>query len=89
MSSFLLEIITPERIAFSQPAEMVSVPSSTGILGILAGHTPLFVNLIEGELKFIQNKQEHFLSIGGGFMEVVKGKVTILVTRAVHAEEIR
>ncbi|TSC54235.1 MAG: F-type H+-transporting ATPase subunit epsilon [Microgenomates group bacterium LiPW_16] len=31
---------------------------------------------------------EQYLAIGGGFMEVTPSKVTILVTRAVHAEEI-
>jgi len=88
MSTFLLEIITPERIAFSDQVEMVSVPSSTGILGILPGHIPLFSRLVEGEIKITKKNEDYFLAIGSGFLEVTHEKVNILVTSAYHADEI-
>lgn len=88
MTTFLLEIITPDRVAFSDNVEMVSVPSAGGILGILAGHSPLFSKLLSGELKILKDGQESFVSLGEGFMEVGKEKVKILVTKALHAEEI-
>ena len=88
MKSFLLEIITPDRIVFSDQVEMVTVPSVAGILGILAGHSPLFSKLTSGELKILKNGQETFISLGEGFMEVGEGKVSILVTKALHADEI-
>lgn len=88
MSTFLLEIITPERIAFQGEVEMVTVPSVTGTLGILAGHVPLFTQLTEGELKIVQGKEEFYFSLGEGFMEVASSKVSVLVTRALHADEI-
>jgi len=88
MSTIFLEIITPEKIAFQGEVEMVSVPSVTGELGILPHHEPLLTQLTEGELKIIKDSQELFFSLGSGFMEVKPGKVTILVTKALHAEEI-
>lgn len=88
MLSFLLEIITPDRIAFQDEVEMVSVPSVTGTLGILPHHVSLFTQLTEGELKIVKSGEESFLSLGGGFLKIVPGKVTILVTKALHADEI-
>lgn len=88
MPTFLLEIITPDKIAFSDQVEMVSVPSANGVLGILAGHSPLFSKLISGELKIFKDGQESFVSLGEGFMEVGREKVSILVTKALHADEI-
>lgn len=87
-STFLLEIVTPERVAYSEEVDMVVVPGSNGYLGILAHHVPLFAQLIEGEVKIVKQDEEYFLSIGGGFIEVSKEKTTILVTKAYHADEL-
>lgn len=88
MSTFLLEIITPQRRAFSEQVDAVTVPSHMGTLGVLAHHEPLFCSLEEGEIKITSGTKEFFLAIGGGFMEVSEGKVSILVSRAVHADEL-
>lgn len=88
MSAFLLEIITPKRIAFSDQVEMVTAPTSAGIIGVLPHHMPLFTRLIEGELKITRTDEELYLAIGGGFMEITKDKVMVLVTDAYHADEI-
>lgn len=83
-----LEIITPERIAFSEDVDMVVAPGKTGTLGVLPRHQPLFAQLVEGELKIKKKGEDFFLAIGGGFMEITREKVTVLVTRAVHAKEL-
>lgn len=88
MNTFLLEIITPERLAFAEPVETVTVPTENGQIGVLHGHVPLFTALTEGEVKIQQRDKEYFLAIGGGFMQVSKQKVSVLVSRAVHADEI-
>lgn len=87
---FLLDVITPQRKAFSERVDAVSVPTPDGTIEVLAKHEALFTQLAEGEVKIIANKKEFFLAIGGGFMEVrpKDGGVTILVSRAVHADEI-
>ena len=87
-AKFQLEIITPERLAFSDSVDMVTAPAARGIVGILAHHAPLFSRLVEGEVKVTREGDEYFLAIGGGFMEVTQGRVSILVTRAVHAKEL-
>lgn len=89
MNQFLLDIITPQRKAFSEKIEAVSVPTSDGMIEVLAGHVPLFTSLAAGEVKISSAGKEFFLAIGGGFMEIrPKGEAMILVSRAVHADEI-
>lgn len=89
MPSFLLEIITPDKIAFSDQVEIVTVPSASGTIGILPHHVPLFTKLIEGEVKIFHKNEEIYLAIGGGFMEVSIQKVIILVTEAYHSYELK
>lgn len=89
MKKFQLDVITPTRKAFSESVESVVVPTTIGIIDVLAGHMPLFTALKDGEVKIKVGDKEYFLAIGGGFMEVQKtGNVTILVSRAAHASEI-
>lgn len=88
LTTFLLEIVTPQRVAYSNQVEMITAPSAAGIIGILPHHVPLFTRLVEGELKIIKDKEEMFLAIGGGFMEVTPQKTTVLVTEALHSHEI-
>lgn len=88
MDSFLLEIITPDRTAYTDSVSAVSVPTSNGTIGILPKHVGLFTVLGEGDIKITTATKELFLAIGGGFMEVGKEKVSILVSRAVHADEL-
>lgn len=88
MAKFKLEIITPKKVAYNSEVEMVTAPTSGGVVGILAHHVPLFTRLLEGEVKISNGKDEMFMAIGGGFMEVTHDKVMILVTDAYHADEI-
>ncbi len=83
-----LEIITPERIAYTDEVNLVTVPSVLGTMGVLPRHIPLFAQLTEGEIKIKKDNDEIYLSIGGGFIEVTKSKVIVLVTRAVHYKEL-
>lgn len=88
MNTFLLEIITPERLAYSDSVNMVTATTASGEVGILPHHVPLFSRLVEGEVKVIKGKDEYYLAIGGGFMEVTRDRVSILVSRAVHSQEL-
>jgi len=88
MKTILLEIITPARKAFSEQVNTVTVPTREGIIGVLPRHIRLFCGLTEGEIKITYGGKDWFLAIGGGFMEVSKDRISILVSRAVHADEI-
>lgn len=88
MKPFHLDIITPQRKAFSEEVDSIMVPTVNGMVGVLALHAPLFSALTEGEIKISSGSKEFFLAIGSGFMEVTKSGVSILVTSAFHAHEL-
>ena len=83
-----LDIVTPEKRAFSDEIDSVVVPGAEGELGILKAHAPLVTTLQPGELRYMKNGVETSLAIGTGIVEVSKDKVSVLTDMAIDAEEI-
>lgn len=88
MSTFLLEVVTPERIVYSEQAEMVVVKGAEGELGILPNHIPLVTPLKIAPVRVKTGGKEQLIAVHGGFMEVRKDKVVILAESAELPEEI-
>lgn len=88
MQLFHLDIITPTRSAYSAEVERLMVPTTHGHIEVLAHHVALFSALSEGEVKITAGSKQYHLAIGGGFMEVTNGMVSVLVSRALHADEL-
>ena len=83
-----LEIVTPERLAYSDEVDMVLVPGIEGELGILPHHTPLVSLLGMGELKIRKGGDEESFAIVGGFLQVRPDKVVVMAETADMASEI-
>jgi len=83
-----LDIVTPEKRAFSDEIDSVVVPGAEGELGILKAHAPLVTTLQQGELRYMKNGVETSLAIGTGIVEVSKDKVFVLTDMVIDAEEI-
>jgi F-type H+-transporting ATPase subunit epsilon len=83
-----LEIVSPERRAFTGEVDEVIVPGIDGQLGILPHHTRLITALGTGELRIKKDGTEQSLLISGGFVEVRPDKVIVLADRAEHSDEI-
>jgi F-type H+-transporting ATPase subunit epsilon len=88
MSSLKLDIVTAERIVYSDEADVVVAPGIDGQLGILPHHAPLMTTLQPGELRVRKGGEEFSLAISGGFLEVRPDRVIILADAAERAEEI-
>jgi F-type H+-transporting ATPase subunit epsilon len=84
-----LEIVTVERLLYSDDVDMVVAPGIEGVLGILPDHTPLLTALNHGEL-IVRKEGEEELSfvVSGGYMDVQPHKVTVLADAAERADEI-
>ena len=82
-----LEIVTPERMAYSDDVDMVLVPGVEGEMGILPHHTPLVSLLGLGELKIRKGGQEESFAIAGGFLQVRPDKVVVMAETASLASE--
>lgn len=83
-----LEIVTAEKLIYSEEVDMVVAPGVDGYLGILPRHTPLMTMLNPGELRIKKDGEEIAMAITGGFLEVRPDKVVILADAAERAEEI-
>ena len=84
----LLEIVTPERLAYSDEVDSVQVPGSEGELGILPHHAPLLSMLGVGELRIRKGGSEESFAIVGGFVQVRPDKVVVMAETADMASEI-
>jgi len=79
MSTFRLDVVTPNRHFFSEEVEMVIVRGTEGDLGILKGHYPMVTQLGIARLKIKQAGQWREAAISSGYVEI-KENYTIIVT---------
>ena len=79
-----LEIVTPEKTAYSEDVEMVTLPGSEGELGVYPNHVPLLTTLNPGELRVLKGGKETFLAIGEGFVEITGTSVSVLTDMALE-----
>jgi F-type H+-transporting ATPase subunit epsilon len=83
-----LEIVTPERLAYSDVVDSVVLPGSEGEIGVLPHHAPLVSTLGIGELRIRKEGVEESFSIVGGFLQVRPDKVVVMAETADMASEI-
>jgi F-type H+-transporting ATPase subunit epsilon len=88
MAKLRLEIVTPERKAFSGDVDMVELPGADGELGIYPAHVPLVAALTPGEVRIIENGKETEMVIGSGYAEITGDAVEILTDSAEVDSEI-
>jgi|Deesub1362B_J571_1020462.scaffolds.fasta_scaffold03129_2 F-type H+-transporting ATPase subunit epsilon len=86
--TFDLEILTPDKVAFTGTVTYVKAPGSEGYFGILANHAPLLAALTVGELEIETEGKRRFFAISGGFLEVLKNRVRILAETVEESTEI-
>ena len=69
MAPMLLEIVTAERLVYSDEVDIVVAPGMEGELGILPHHAPLLTILQPGELRIHKTGQEDvYMAVTGGFL---------------------
>ncbi len=83
-----LDIVTAERVVFSDDVDMVVAPGQDGEMGILPHHAPLMTTLNAGQLIVRKDSEESVMAVGGGFMEVLPDRIIVLADTAERAEEI-
>lgn len=88
MAGIHLEIITPERKAFSEDVDSVFIPGIEGELGALPNHIPLMTMMEPGELQVKRGSTEESLAVGEGFVEISGSEVIILTDMALTDTEI-
>ena len=87
---YQLRVVSVERSLFEGDVEFIIANGADGELGVLARHAPLMTILKPGPLRIQETigGSEELLFVGGGFMEVLPDRVTVLADVAEHADEI-
>jgi F-type H+-transporting ATPase subunit epsilon len=78
----ILEMVTPEKMAFSGEVEEVTIPGSEGEFGVFYGHEAVLTTVSIGELSFTKGGMKTYYAINTGFAEVTGQKVTLLIETA-------
>ena len=88
MNSFPLKIVTPDGLEFDGLAEEVVVRTTTGDLGVLAGHINCVAPLGMGRATIITEGKKRYAACIGGLISVNGGSVNLVPTTFEWAEEI-
>lgn len=85
--TFHFDLVSPERLLFSEDVDQVDVPGVEGDFGVLEGHAPLVATLRPGILTVFSGGRQQRIVIYGGFAEVSPQGLTVLADRAVAVED--
>ncbi len=88
MTSFPLKIVTPDGLEYDGQAEEVCVRTTTGELGVLAGHVNLVAPLGMGVATIVIDGKKRYAACIGGMLTVLNKEVTLVPTTFEWAEEI-
>ena len=88
MNSFPLKIVTPDGMQYDGMAEEIVVRTTSGDMGILAGHINCVAPLGMGQAMILVDGQRRYAACIGGMLSVMKGAVTLVPTTFEWADKI-
>ena len=88
MSTFHLQIVTPDGAFFDGPAEGVKVRTINGDVAILDRHIPYATALGTGEASVTVDGQTRKAAASGGMLAVTPGQVRVVATTFEWAEDL-
>ena len=88
MTPFSLKIVTPYGLVYDGQTEELIVRTTSGDLGILAGHVNCVAPLGMGRATVIIDGKRRYAACIGGMVSVVSGNVTLVPTTFEGAEDI-
>ena len=85
---FTLEIVTPIKTLDFKEVQYLRAPSMQGLFGVMHGHASSIISLDIGEVKVLSNNKENYFSISGGFAQIHRNNVSLLVESIESVDEI-
>ena len=84
-----LSVVTPEKKIFEGNITSLTAPGINGEFGVLPEHTPFSTVLSPGVVNYKkEDGAEEMLAVSGGYIEVTRDKIILLVETAEKPEEI-
>ena len=90
MATIKVDVVSAEEHIFSGEAELVSLPGTSGELGIMPGHLPLITLIRPGFVRVhVPGEQEpEQIFVAGCVLEVQPEQVTVLSDTAVRSKDL-
>ena len=88
MAEVNFELVTPEALVFSGPADMVVVPGTEGDFGVMQGHAPLMSTVRPGFLEIHTGASVERVFLTGGFADVNPSGLTVLADEALKESDL-
>lgn len=88
MRPFPLKIVTPDGLKFDGEAEELIVRTTTGDIGILAGHVNCVAPLGMGRATIVVGGKKRYAACIGGMVSMVNGHANLVPTTFEWAEDI-
>ena len=86
MATLKVDVVSAEEEIFSGEAKFVALPGEMGELGIYPRHAPLITRIKPGAVRIL--RQEEFVFVAGGILEVQPGSVTVLADTAIRGKDL-
>lgn len=83
-----LDVVTPQKLAYSEQVDLIEGPAIDGLIGILPNHAPLVTAMKIGVVRVVKDGEETQIAISEGFMEVQPDQINLVVRTAELPEEI-
>ena len=88
MTPFSLKIVTPDGLKYDGLVEELIVRTTSGDMGILAGHVNCVAPLGMGQALIVANGKRRVAACIGGMVSMVNGSATLVPTTFEWAEDI-
>jgi F-type H+-transporting ATPase subunit epsilon len=88
LTTLLLEIVTPTGTVYSGAVEMVTLPTTTGQIGIYPLHVPLLTRMEPGEMIVRRSGSDEFLAVGQGLVEITADRIAVATDMAIAVDKI-
>lgn len=88
VDNFKLEIISPERIIFSDEAKMVTLPSYEGDMSILKNHISIITLLRPGIIKVQNDGNFKEFFVQDGAVEFFNDSLVVLSASAINVKDL-
>jgi len=83
-----LDVVTPQKLAYSEQVDLIEGPAIDGLIGILPDHAPLVTAMQIGVVRVVKDGEQTQIAISEGFMEVQPDQINLVVRTAELPEEI-
>ncbi|WP_345115845.1 ATP synthase F1 subunit epsilon [Bartonella jaculi] len=85
---FLFELVSPEKLVFSEQVVSVVLPSASGALTVMANHAPVLASIVLGSVRVLTSSEEKLFAVCGGVADITSSGCSLLAERVVAVENL-